>query len=55
MALPSYPGGSSAKVADLYEAAWTADSLFDLIAGNETTSAVPTVAEAGVRAPRSHA
>ena len=36
MALPSNPGGSAAKVADLYEAAWTVDSLLDLIAGKVT-------------------
>ena len=33
MALPSFRGGTAAKVGDLYEAAWTADSLLDLIAG----------------------
>ncbi len=33
MSLASFPGGSAAKVADLYEAAWTADSLLDLISG----------------------
>ena len=32
-ALPSFPGGSAAKVADLYEAAWTVNSLLDLLAG----------------------
>ncbi len=33
MPLPSLPGGTAAKVADLYEVAWTVDSLLDLLAG----------------------
>ena len=36
MALPSLPGGTAAKVADLYEAAWTVDRLLDLLAGEIT-------------------
>ena len=32
-ALPSFLGGTAAKVADLYEAAWTVNSLLDLLAG----------------------
>ncbi len=32
MALPSFPGGTASKVADLYEVAWTVDSLLDLVA-----------------------
>ena len=36
MALPSLPGGTAAKVADLYEAAWTVDRLLDLLAGETT-------------------
>ena len=31
-ALPSFPGGTAAKVADLYEKAWTVNSLLDLLA-----------------------
>ena len=34
MALPSLPGGKASKVADLYEAAWTVDSLLGLLAGD---------------------
>ena len=34
MALPSLPGGTASKVADRYEAAWTVDSLLDLLAGD---------------------
>ena len=34
MALPSLSGGPVSKVADLYEAAWTANSLLDLLAGD---------------------
>ena len=34
MALPSLSGGTASKVADLYEAAWTANSLLDLLAGD---------------------
>ena len=36
MALPSLPGGTASKVADLYEAAWTVDRLLDLLAGEIT-------------------
>ena len=36
MALPSLSGGSAAKVGDLYEQAWTVDSLLDVIAGKVT-------------------
>lgn len=32
-ALPSLPGGTASKVADLYEAAWTVHSLLDLLDG----------------------
>ena len=32
MALPSLPGGTASKVAGLYEAAWTASSVLDLLA-----------------------
>ena len=35
-ALPSLPGGTASKVADLYEAAWTVDRLLDLLAGEIT-------------------
>ena len=31
MALPSLPGGTASKVADLYEAAWTVNSVLDLL------------------------
>ena len=34
MALPSLPGGAASKIADLYEAVWTVDSLLDLLAGD---------------------
>ncbi|MDE2932735.1 MAG: hypothetical protein OXS47_02555 [Chloroflexota bacterium] len=34
MAYPSLPGGTADKVANLYEEAWTVDSLLDLIAGD---------------------
>ena len=33
MALPSLPGGTASKVADMYEAAWTVDSVLDLLDG----------------------
>ena len=36
MALPSLPGGTASKVADLYEAVWTVDRLLDLLAGDIT-------------------
>ena len=36
MALPSLPGGTASKIADLYEAAWTVDRLLDLLAGEIT-------------------
>ena len=36
MALPSLPGGTGSKVADLYEAAWTVDRLLDLLADEIT-------------------
>ena len=36
VALPSLPGGAAAKVADLYEAAWTADTVLDLLTGEIT-------------------
>ena len=34
MALASFSGGTASKIADLYEAVWTANALLDLLAGD---------------------
>ncbi len=48
MALPSLPGGTASKVADLYEAAWTVDRLLDLLADEITELHLEPAGEDGL-------